>query len=68
MEDMHIHLKAGITDIRIMRKYLEKCKELNIDRVLFLDHGNRISPNHTPVLNDAETVKKFFENIKIVRE
>ena len=67
MEDMHIHLKAGITDIRIMRKYLEKCKELNIDRVLFLDHGNRISPNHTPVLNDAETVKKFFKNIKIVR-
>lgn len=67
MEDMHIHLKSGITDIRIMRKYLEKFKELNIDRVLFLDHGNRISPNHTPVLNDAETVKKFFENIKIVR-
>lgn len=68
MEDMHIHLKSGVTDIRIMRQYVEKCKELKINRVLFLDHGNRISEKHIPVLNNPEIVKKFFENIKIVKE
>ena len=41
MEDMHIHLKKGVTDISIMREYIEKCKKCNIKRVLFLDHGNR---------------------------
>ncbi|MCI8444366.1 MAG: hypothetical protein HFJ37_04300 [Clostridia bacterium] len=68
MEDMHIHLKAGVTNIEIMRKYVEKCKELNINRVLFLDHGNRISERHTPVLNNVETITQFFENIKKIRK
>lgn len=68
MEDMHIHLKSGVTDIKIMRQYIEKCKELKIDRVLFLDHGNRMSEKHIPVLNNPEIVKKFFENIKIIKK
>ena len=52
MEDMHMHLKKGVTDISIMQKYVEKCKEMKLNRVLFLDHGNRMSPKHTPVLNE----------------
>ena len=54
MEDMHMHLKKGVTDISIMQKYVEKCKEMKLNRVLFLDHGNRMSPKHTPVLNNSQ--------------
>ena len=64
MEDMHMHLKKGVTDISIMQKYVEKCKEMKLNRVLFLDHGNRMSPKHTPVLNAPQVIDKFFENIK----
>ena len=66
MEDMHMHLKKGVTDISIMQKYVEKCKEMKLNRVLFLDHGNRMSPKHTPVLNEPQVIDKFFENIKII--
>lgn len=68
MEDMHIHLKAGVTDINIMRDYIKKCREMNLTRVLFLDHGNRMSVKHKPVLNDPKVIKNFFENIEIVKE
>ena len=68
MEDMHMHLKKGVTDISIMQKYVEKCKEMKLNRVLFLDHGNRMSPKHTSVLNENKVIDKFFENIKIVKE
>ena len=67
MEDMHIHLKAGVTDITIMKNYIQRCKEVNIDKVLFLDHGNRISAKHTPVLNDTTVIKKFLENINKIK-
>lgn len=68
MEDMHIHLKSGVTEISIMKKYIEKCRELGINKVLFLDHGNRISPKHTPVLNNSKVIDKFFENINIIKK
>ena len=68
MEDMHMHLKKGVTDISIMQKYVEQCKKMKLNRVLFLDHGNRMSPKHTPVLNETKVIDKFFENIKIVKE
>ncbi len=68
MEDMHIHLKLGVTDISIMKKYIEKCRELGINKVLFLDHGNRISTKHIPVLNKPQIIKSFFYNINIVKK
>lgn len=68
MEDMHIHLKSGVTDIEIMKQYIEKCKELKINKVLFLDHGNRLSKNHIPVLNRPDIIKSFFKNIEIIRK
>lgn len=68
MEDMHIHLKNGIKDINIIRKYLEKCKEKSITEVLFLDHGNRISEKHMPVLNTKENINAFKLNIENVKK
>ena len=68
MEDMHMHLKKGVTDISIMQKYVEKCKEMKLNRVLFLDHGNRMSPKHNSVLNENKVIDKFFENSLNVSE
>ena len=68
MEDMHIHLKKGVNDIDIMRKYAKKCIEIGLKKVVFLDHGNRESKKHTPVLNKKEVIKKYFENIEIIRK
>lgn len=67
MEDMHIHLKKGVNDINIMREYAEKCIELEMKKVVFLDHGNRESKKHTPVLNTKEVIDKYFENIEIIK-
>lgn len=68
MEDMHIHLKLGVTDISIMRRYIKKCRELGINKILLLDHGNRIAKNHTSVLNEPQVIKEFFKNIDIVKK
>lgn len=67
MEDMHIHLKKGITDYEIMKKYINRCIELEFEKVIFLDHGNRTSPKHKPVLNNDIVINKFFKLIKQAR-
>ena len=64
MKDFHIHLKKGITDYEVMKEYIEKCIKLGIDEVVFLDHGNRTSPNHKPVLNNKKIIKEFLRLIK----
>lgn len=74
---MHIHLKKGVTDYEVMKEYINRCIELGIDKVIFLDHGNRTSLKHKPVLcNDTiienffsliERANKEFKNIKIYK-
>lgn len=59
MEDMHIHLRKGITDNIEFNKYIEKCKELNIEKVVFLEHGNRISPKHKGILVSNKKILEF---------
>lgn len=66
--DFHIHLKNGVSNIEIMKEYLDKCLDKKIDKVLFLDHGNRISPNHKPVLYNKEIILDFFKNIDCVKD
>lgn len=68
MEDMHIHLKNGVNDYNIMKKYIDKCIELKLDKVVFLDHGNRISLNHKPVLNNEIVIKDFLRLIDKARK
>lgn len=63
MEDMHIHLKNGIKNQDVFEKYIEKCKEKNINKVVFLDHGNRISSKHTPILYSKETIDSFNDRL-----
>ena len=63
MNDMHIHLKEGINDAEIFKKYVEKCLQKGFTSVVFLDHGNRISPKHKEVLADKETIDKFNKRI-----
>lgn len=68
MEDMHIHLKSGVNDYEIIKSYLERCRSCGLNRVVFLDHGNRISPKHKPVLYNNQIISKFLELIDIVRK
>lgn len=67
MEDMHIHLKKGITDYEVMKSYINRCIELGFEKVIFLDHGNRTSPKHKPVLNNDLVIDEFFRLIELAR-
>lgn len=68
MEDMHIHLKKGVNNYGIMKEYIKKCIELGITKVLFLDHGNRISKKHTPVLNNEIVIDEFLKLIEKLKQ
>lgn len=67
MEDMHIHLKKGVNDYEIMKEYINRCIELGLKKVIFLDHGNRATPNHKSVLNNDEVISKFLELVELAR-
>lgn len=64
VEDMHIHLKEGVNEYNIMKKYIDNCISLGLDKVVFLDHGDRTSINHKPVLNNNVVITKFLKLIK----
>lgn len=66
--DFHIHIKNGVSNIEIIKEYLDKCLEKKLDKVLFLDHGNRISQKHKPVLYNKEIILDFFKNIDSVKD
>ena len=66
--DDHIHLKNGIQDYEIMKKYITNAIECGLDSVTFLDHGFRISPKHSEVINSLEIATKFLKNIARARE
>ena len=63
MEDMHIHLKEGIFDQDIFDSYIKKCISMGLNKVVFLDHGNRISPKHKAVLDNEEAVDMLTSKI-----
>ncbi len=67
MEDMHIHLKNAIFSQEEFNGYVNKCKDCNLDRVVFLDHSNRISPKHKPVLNNPYAIDQLGEKINNYR-
>lgn len=67
MEDMHIHLKDAIYDQLLFNKYVSKCIDMNLSKVVFLDHGNRISPKHKAVLNTKEAIDSFSSLINEYR-
>ena len=63
MEDMHIHLKEAIYDQKLFDQYLKKCIDNHIEKAVFLDHGNRISHKHKPVLYTKEAIDNFNNKI-----
>lgn len=67
-KDFHIHVKNGVNDINILKEYINTCINKKIDEVLLLDHGNRISEKHKPVLYNKEIIKIFFKNIEELRK
>lgn len=63
MEDMHIHLKDAIYNQELFEKYVKKCIDCGLSKVVFLDHGNRISVKHKPVLSTQEAINEFNKKI-----
>ncbi|MDD5865302.1 MAG: PHP domain-containing protein [bacterium] len=67
MEDMHIHLKNAIYEQNLFDQYVKRCIDIGIEKVVFLDHGNRISNKHKPVLYTKEAIDSFNNKISIYR-
>ena len=60
---MHIHLKDAIYNQELFDLYVKKCIDCGIDSAVFLDHGNRISAKHKPVLCNKNSIDQFNEKI-----
>lgn len=64
---MHIHLKEAIYNQELFNTYVKKCIDCGIKKVVFLDHGNRISNKHKPVLSTKETIDQLDKKISEFR-
>lgn len=67
MEDMHIHLKEAIYNQKLFDMYVKKCIDCGIKKAVFLDHGNRISDKHKPVLSTKEAIDQLDKKISEFR-
>ena len=67
MMDLHIHIRDIINKINSFDEYInEECKN-GVDKICFLEHGDRISEKHHGYLVDDESanvLKKIVENAK----
>lgn len=67
MEDMHIHLKEAIYNQKLFDIYVRRCIDCGIKKTVFLDHGNRISNKHKPVLSTKEAIDQLDKKISDFR-
>jgi len=68
MGDMHIHLKEAIYNQELFDIYVEKCIACGIKKAVFLDHGNRISNKHKPVLSTKEAIDQLDKKVSEFRK
>ena len=64
---MHIHLKEAIYDQELFDTYVKKCIDCGIQKAVFLDHGNRISDKHKPVLSTKNAIDQLDKKISEFR-
>lgn len=64
---MHIHLKEAIYNQKLFDMYVKKCIDCGIKKAVFLDHGNRISDKHKPVLSTKEAIDQLDKKISEFR-
>ena len=64
---MHIHLKEAIYNQELFDIYIKKCIDCGIKKAVFLDHGNRISNKHKPVLSTKEAIDLLDKKISEFR-
>ncbi len=67
MEDMHIHLKEALYNQNLFNMYVKKCIDCGIEKAVFLDHGNRISSKHEPVLSTKNAIEQLNKKISEFR-
>lgn len=68
MEDMHIHVRNGVENYETLKQYVSACINNDIKRVLFLEHGPRISEKHSSRLDSVEKIRHLKQNIEIARK
>ena len=68
MEDMHIHLKETIYNQKLFDIYVERCIACGIKKAVFLDHGNRISNKHKPVLSTKGAMDQLDKKVSEFRK
>ncbi len=68
MEDMHIHVRNAVDDYSKLKMYIERCIELGLDMVLFVEHGPRLSEHHSARLDTPEKITQFKSNIERARK
>ncbi len=59
MEDMHIHVRDAVDDYSKLKLYIKHCIDLGLKKVLFVEHGPRISKNHLSRLDTTDKILKF---------
>lgn len=64
MEDMHIHVRDAVDDYSKLKLYIKHCIDLGLKKVLFVEHGPRISKNHLSRLDTTDKILKFKANIE----
>ena len=68
MMNMHIHIRDGIDNIEKFQKFVDNGKANGIDYFVFLEHGNRISPNHKGYLVSHDAIDKRKKSINLIKE
>ena len=56
LSDMHIHIRNGYKDSSILKKYVDKAIEMGLSKVVFLEHGNRLSKKHSSILSNYDNI------------
>ena len=59
ISDMHIHIRDGYQDLNILRLYANKAIERGIAKVVFLEHGNRLSNKHSSILSTRHNIDVY---------
>lgn len=65
--DMHIHVREGLANFDNYINMIKYAEDKNIDNLVFLEHGFRISEKHTPILNTQNIADKLKRDINLLR-
>lgn len=63
ISDMHIHIRDGYQDLNILQLYVDKAIDMGLDKVVFLEHGNRLSSKHSSILSNHHNIDIYKKTL-----